>query len=237
MEKTNGKCFWCGKESLPVAMKNHVLKTHCKEGDEPCYLFLAEGIGLGTPNHYWVLADVAKGKSLSTIDTFLRNIWLECCGHLSQFKTASGGAVGKARKITDVEPGDRLFFEYDFGSTTIVRITFLAETVRLKQRHSVRILARNNQPIIKCKSCGKEAAFVCCGCGGMYDEMFFCDDCMEEHDCKYKSELPITNSPRCGECGYCGELDIFGFAPEAMRAYYHFDLVIAERDALKKKQS
>jgi ribosomal protein L32 len=217
MAKSNGYCYVCGKECKPVAMKNHILKSHFTEGDEHCYLLLLEGFGIGYPYHYWLIAEAAKSRSFSTIDTFLREIWLECCGHLSEFRHISGRAVGKARKIEEFDVGDKIVYEYDFGSTTRVFITFLAEVVRPKQRRAVGLVARNVPLLFKCKTCGKDAAKVCCECGGMYDEMFFCDKCFGKHNCQYKNGLPVTNSPRCGECGYCGEYDRFKFMPEFMQ--------------------
>ena len=215
MEKSNGNCYICGKESKPVAMKNHILKSHCAEGDEPCYLVLMESVSVRY--YYWLIADVALDKSLSSVDAFLRKIWLECCGHLSEFIDMSDGTVGKASKIKDFCPGEKIVHLYDFGTTTGVRITFLAKTVRPKQRAAVRLLARNVPPAFKCISCGETAELVCCECGGMYDGSFFCEGCFGEHDCKYKNDLPITNSPRCGECGYCGTDDTFEFRPDAGR--------------------
>lgn len=38
--------------------------------------------------------DVPADKALNTLDRFLRKIWLECCGHLSEFLGA-----GKSSKV------------------------------------------------------------------------------------------------------------------------------------------
>ena len=35
---------------------------------------------------YWMQLEVPATESLATLDSFLRSIWLECCGHLSEFK-------------------------------------------------------------------------------------------------------------------------------------------------------
>ncbi|MDQ6662539.1 MAG: hypothetical protein M3Z24_16440 [Chloroflexota bacterium] len=35
---------------------------------------------------YWLHLDVAGNAELEELDQFLRNIWLECCGHLSAFR-------------------------------------------------------------------------------------------------------------------------------------------------------
>jgi hypothetical protein len=40
----------------------------------------------------------------------------------------------------------------------------------------------------------------------------FCAACADEHE-NENMMLPVTNSPRMGECGYEGELDTFEFDP------------------------
>lgn len=35
---------------------------------------------------YWLHLDVAGNAQLEDLDQFLRDIWLECCGHLSAFR-------------------------------------------------------------------------------------------------------------------------------------------------------
>lgn len=34
---------------------------------------------------YWLYADISMTSTLKTLDTFLRDIWLECCGHMGAF--------------------------------------------------------------------------------------------------------------------------------------------------------
>jgi hypothetical protein len=35
---------------------------------------------------YWMHLEVTASTTLTTLDQFLRNTWLECCGHLSAFE-------------------------------------------------------------------------------------------------------------------------------------------------------
>ncbi len=35
---------------------------------------------------YWMHIEIPAASKLTKLDDFLRNIWLECCGHLSQFE-------------------------------------------------------------------------------------------------------------------------------------------------------
>jgi len=207
---SNGNCFICGAELGKTAMKNHVLKTHNDPaGDEICYLMKAEG---AYDKNFWLLFDVALDKSLSSVDTFLRKIWLECCGHMSAFR-GQYGEIGKNRKIRSLQAGEKLLHEYDFGSTTETLITVIGEIRRPKQRGAVRLLARNVPPVMICETCGEPADLICLDC--MYDDVnpFFCKACAEKHEQKHDMFLSAVNSPRMGECGYEGEQDVWTFDP------------------------
>lgn len=35
--------------------------------------------------NYWLFIEVKETATLKDIDDFLRDIWVECCGHLSEF--------------------------------------------------------------------------------------------------------------------------------------------------------
>jgi len=53
---------------------------------------------------------------LNDLDRYLRAIWLECCGHLSQFSVGgwSSDEIAKRRKIQDVlREGGELTHIYD----------------------------------------------------------------------------------------------------------------------------
>jgi hypothetical protein len=217
-------------EAGKIVMKNHVLKAH-GEGDEPCYVLVIEGAD--NPD-YWLIVDIALDKTLSALDTFLRKIWLECCGHMSEFEFVSSKkdaddpmrkfarsfglrgirlrqkSAGKAKKLSYFDVGDKLLHMYDFGSTTETGITFAAKAMRPKQRSAVRLLARNIPPEFLCTECQAPAEYVCLECGGTWEDAFLCADCADEHE-HDDMLLPITNSPRSGECGYSGELDTFAF--------------------------
>lgn len=207
---TKGNCYLCGAELGKTAMKNHLLKAHGQfDGGQECYLLKIEG---AYDKNYWLFVDVPLDKPLSGVDSFLRKIWLECCGHLSKFSGYGHGygEVGKARKLQVFSVGDTLLHEYDFGTTTETIITIVGQTTRKKQRETARLLARNVPPTFECATCGKPAAYICTECMYDSDNPFYCRECGEKHD-HDDMLLPVTNSPRMGECGYDGELDVFTF--------------------------
>ena len=204
--KTDGNCYICGKTLGKTPMKNHIMKEHAANGNEDCFLLKIEG---AYAKEYWLFVDVAKDKSLSALDAFMRKIWLECCGHISAFRAGNYNEVGKARKLSAFSIGDKIIHEYDMGTTTECLVTFAGETCRPKQKNAVRLLARNIPPVYECVSCGKPAEFICQECIYDSDNPNYCQVCAKDHE--HDALLPITNSPRNGECGYDGEFDTFAF--------------------------
>ncbi len=104
---------------------------------------------------------------------------------------------------TIASPGQQWSHEYDFGTTTELRLKVVAERVGEAQGKSIQVLARNEAPLISCEVCGKPATEVCAQC--IYEGRgWLCDACSEEHECGEEMLLPVVNSPRVGMCGYTG---------------------------------
>lgn len=214
--KSIGNCYLCGEELARTAMKNHLLKVHGEQdGEQECCLLKIEGAEY---KDYWLYIDIPVDKSLSAVDTFLRKIWLECCGHLSAFRGPGRSEIAMSRKMRSFAVGDSLLHEYDFGTTTDTTVTFVGISKRKTQRGIVRLLARNIPPEFECGECGAPATFICPECRYTMENHFFCDECAEGHELDQgHMMLPVTNSPRSGECGYAGELDIFDFDPDRVK--------------------
>ena len=210
---TLGNCYICGAELGKAAMKNHVLKSHGSDASgEDCCLLMVEG---AYDKDYWLIIDVPRSKNLSTVDIFLRKIWLECCGHLSAFRSPKRSAYGEiaaSKKLYNFIKGDKILHEYDFGTTTESLITIIGNTKRKPQKENVRLLARNVPLEIKCRTCAAPAQYICTECVYDYRNPFYCDKCIKKHE-HDDMLLPVTNSPRIGQCGYEGELDVFTFKP------------------------
>jgi predicted RNA-binding Zn-ribbon protein involved in translation (DUF1610 family) len=168
---------------------------------------------------YWLHLDVPAAVTLAKLDEFLRHIWLECCGHMSAFTIGEvrysvallpdpfsdeSDELDMNRKLKEVlSPGTTFTHEYDFGTTTELKLKVLSQGIRAGTSSEVRILARNEPPPIKCESCGKDATQVCSQC--LWDSAaWFCDKCAKKHKCGEEMLLPAANSPRVGMCGYCG---------------------------------
>lgn len=201
-KSTKGNCYLCGAELGKTAMKNHLLKEHGGETGQECRLFKLEG---AYDKNYWLYVDIPVDKKLNTLDRFLRKIWLECCGHMSEFQGA-----GKSTKVGNLPIGGQFLHLYDFGSTTETLITVMGTTWRPPQKEAVRLLARNMPPQFACGKCGAPAGYVDTERLWHDEDPFYCERCAG----KYADEemlLPVTNSPRMGVCGYAGELDTFAF--------------------------
>ena len=201
-QTNNGNCFMCGKTTSKLAMKNHLLKEH-NSGDEDCYLIKAEG---AYSKDYWLFFTIAKNGTLTHMDNFLREIWCECCGHMSAFRIGRE-EIGKSKKISFLEVGDKLQYEYDFGTSTDILITVMSEISRPKKREKVLLLARNEPIPLTCDSCQAPADYA-----DAWQSKLVCKACAGESDSE--GLLDVTNSPRMGECGYSGETDRWIFDPK-----------------------
>lgn len=163
---------------------------------------------------YWLHLQARADATLENLDSFLRRIWLECCGHMSAFNIAgqsySSAPMDEMNDASMEEPLDQLLapemafeYEYDFGSTTHLVLKVADEYAVPGKSALITLLARNDPPPIACGVCGKPAKFVCAECcdeGG-----WLCATCAKKHDCGEDMQLPVVNSPRVGVCGYTGE--------------------------------
>jgi len=218
---STGTCNFCHGTFSKGTMTRHLsackqrqaaLQAQAARGKErqvKIFHLVADGYG-----PYWLHLEVRADATLAALDTFLRGIWLECCGHMSQFSidgedyVSSGarelGARGMNVTLEKVfYVGMTCDYEYDFGTTTELKLRVVAERVGERQREAVQVLARNDAPVFPCDACGKEATQVCTQC--IYDgQGWLCDACVAEHECGEEMLLPVVNSPRVGMCGYEG---------------------------------
>jgi hypothetical protein len=209
-----GTCKICGRAFNRLGMTRH-LKTCRPAGARGGGYAFHTLIDQRHGKKYWLHVAVPFSSRLSTLDSFLRRTWLECCGHLSAFTIQGvlyrespqdeiGGRSTAVRADRVLYPGLAFTYEYDFGSTTeltlkVVGIRECGPEVKLE------LLARNEPPQILCSECdkGELATRVCIECvdaGGGW----LCDDCAETHSCGEDMLLPVVNSPRVGVCGYAG---------------------------------
>jgi hypothetical protein len=183
---------------------------------------------------YWLHLETAADSRFAALDGYLRAIWLECCGHCSAFRLPQpkpavaargkgswaallGGfddidtmmrddeAVMNAKLASRVKEGDTFHYEYDFGSTTELKLTVVGKREGMMKPDEVLLLARNLPPDIRCQ-CGKPAVWICSECA--WDgNGWLCKACGKKHGCGDEMFLPVVNSPRVGVCAYSGPAD------------------------------
>lgn len=235
-QESNGKCSFCGDTFSKSAMTNHLRSCKqreitpmkasygrkAKQQDKRIFHLVIEG---SDRPEYWMHLDVPEDVKLEELDDFLRETWVECCGHLSaftvnnvQYERDTGGVDvmwpmifgGKKSRSMNIRtgavlrPGLKFHYEYDFGTTTHLTLRVLSEREENIRDKSIQILAMNDPPKILCEMCGGIATQVCAQC--IYDDKgWLCDKCAQEHECGEDMLLPVVNSPRVGMCGYTGE--------------------------------
>jgi hypothetical protein len=98
---SEGKCLFCG-ETFGKTFINRHLQSHLKQLAKESttgqsYLVKIEPNTKWTESQpYFLSLWVDSSATMKNIDSFLRDIWLECCGHLSAFRAR------KNRRHTDM---------------------------------------------------------------------------------------------------------------------------------------
>lgn len=181
---------------------------------------------------FWLDLEIKADARLGDLDRFLRDVWLECCGHLSAFTIGSVRyevevavydlPVGlfdgprprsmHARLGEVVRPGLAFRYEYDFGSTTELKLKVAGVRQGRIGRRSLRLLARNEPAAWQCAVCAAPATEICTWCTEELQSPFFCKEharahVTEVHDEEEGALLPVVNSPRMGVCAYTGPED------------------------------
>jgi len=162
---------------------------------------------------FWIDLEVRGSATLQDIDAYLRAIWLECCGHLSQFSVGGwqGEEIAKQRRVDGVFRGElELTHIYDFGTSSETRIKAMAQRAGppLTTRPMV-LMARNLMPEVVCVECGQPATRLCMECLIEADEPgTLCEKHASSHEHEdYGEPIDLVNSPRVGMCGYTGPAD------------------------------
>lgn len=217
-KQSKGNCVYCGKELSKAGMTKHLVTcpkrreaiatAESKKGTSETLYHLR--VQDAYRNEFWLDLEMRGTKTLQDLDDYLRAIWLECCGHMSQFSLGGGFAreVGKRRKLSDAfQHGGELTHIYDFGtsSETIVKCVGVREGYATTKK-PIALMARNNMPDYRCIECDQPATHLCMEC--LYEDQTagtLCDQHTKNHPHdNYGDPLPLVNSPRTGMCGYDG---------------------------------
>ncbi len=195
-------CNLCDKEYTPKGIKRHLngcIEKYYKEGKEALsYLIIKDRYD----STFYLHIVIKNSASLEDLDEYLREVWLECCGHMSAFMDKRK-EISLDRKIGSLfKRNKKLDYIYDFGSSTELTVEFVKK-INGKQKFAIRTLSRNPSLKANCNACKKrQIVAVCSQCMGYENEAFLCKKCMKEHECGIEMMLPLVNSPRLGVCGY-----------------------------------
>ncbi len=231
-----GKCNGCGEEFSGSQMDKHLISCVAKavsprrgsasgQRATGSSLFGLRVWGEGYPGTYWLYLEACADLHLLDLDRFLRDLWLECCGHCSAFTIGNvrdepskdrdffGFSPSQPTRLMKVpleeilKVGSAFGYEYDFGSTTDLGLNVLWERQGKAGRGGITVLARNEAPTLACVSCKATAQWICTECIQEYEkDACYCGRCVAKHGCEEDMSLPVANSPRVGVCGYEGPL-------------------------------
>jgi hypothetical protein len=219
--ESRGNCAYCGETITKRSVSKHLEACSRRQAS----LQAAESAHTSAETlwhlrvqdaydkNFWLDLEMRGSSTLTQLDNYLRAIWLECCGHMSEYTIGgwSGSKVGKARKADDIfEPGLVLRHLYDFGTTSETDIRVMdAREGKWLSRHPIALLARNLPPEITCTECDQRAEWLCMECVIEENKQgYLCQKHADEHDHQnYGGPVPLVNSPRVGMCGYSGPAD------------------------------
>ena len=139
----DGECYLCGDSYAKRGMSRH-LQACLPESNEGTTTYHLRIVG-AQRSDYWLHLLVEAETTLLNLDSFLREFWLECCGHMSAFKIETiqyeepydeqepTTGLGGERRSMDVPvmsvvteiSDEELTYEYDFGSTTTLEVQVL----------------------------------------------------------------------------------------------------------------
>ena len=220
--KSEGKCPFCAetvaKRSISQHLEKHLKNTKpiAANPARPCFHLRVEA------GNYFLHLLLGANQSLEQLDDFLRQIWLECCGHMSTFEidgitysasegldddwgVDTGDFYDEVRNILRV--GQTIRYQYDMGSTTELKINVISTSEQALSDVGLRLLSRNEPFPVWCIKCKKNPAeTLVINYDDRPDEVF-CKSCFEEFEPDEDDEtypFPLVNSPRLGVCAYEG---------------------------------
>ncbi len=141
--KSEGKCLYCDQVYSQKEIGKHLAK-HLAEMEK-------SGIGIAAQTYCHIVVDanemflhlLVKGDAtMKVIDSFFKDIWLECCGHMSCFGHKYF-KISMSHKVVDVfASGVKIYHDYDFGTTTRVFLKGL-KNYQLNLKEKIILLSRN----------------------------------------------------------------------------------------------
>ena len=213
--RPRGICRYCGEEVVKQSIGKHLDKCAKRQAA------IAEAVGTSEmlvrlraecawDKRFFLDLEVRGSAKLSDLDKYLRAIWLECCGHLSEFCYDPWvDTIPSTRKVETVFKNRKTAMHlYDMGTTSETLLTEISTRQGVSTtKNPIVLLIRNKIPEVECDDCKKPASWLCKEC--LYEEgepSYLCDSCIGPHGHteNYGPPILLVNSPRLGMCGYDG---------------------------------
>lgn len=201
---TLGGCVLCQGRVPKAQAKAHLAK--CVPAHEEAHAssgaILLRFEAEGEPG-YWIVMAASAKATLRHVDAMLREIWVECCGHMSAFFHDQQEISMRTPTSAAFAPGRKIRYEYDFGSTTSLVGQYLSDGSTIRGRAPVQLLMRNEPHLWPCAECSEPAVVACPYCFDL--DGLLCGQHAQTHEhAAEEVYLPVVNSPRMGVCGYTG---------------------------------
>ena len=213
---SSGACRKCERVIAKTQMTRHLKRCLGPARSKGQYLIVVDMPG----SPYWVYFTAPKNVTLDDIDFVLRDMWVECCQHMSEFSVnnvhfvdapeptlppALDGLfparyVERPKSVTlkhALQVGSEFTYEYDFGSTTELRLRVLDDQIT-GINGGIAVAARNEAPEVACVKCGQPATALSVE---DWEPVPYCKTCLGPVE---EMWVPLINSPRTGVCGYEG---------------------------------
>jgi len=170
------------------------------------YLFK---VALKHRKRLWRRIEIRSDQTLGDFDNIIRDAFNhDTWDHLSEFYMGrwqqggfgeiypDGRGSGTEKRIErlGLSEGDKLGYVYDFGDEIHHVLTLEKIMEPEKGIKYPRVISKNKPSYRYCEMCeeqGKKtiAKWICMECPDEGDEMFLCEDCMDEYDGHYAEEI------------------------------------------------
>lgn len=157
-----GRCYYCGKELTERTIKRHmkncsemkkIIEDKILNAKDVRKQFLISIKDKKNVGKYCIYISIDANLKLQHLDKFIRDIWVECCDHLSAFyidkkeyRSNSDGQLKMNINLKDILNVNQKFeykYDFDFSTRLILEVVDMIE-VSTDFKH-IEIIARNNE--------------------------------------------------------------------------------------------
>lgn len=213
--KSKGRCFFCGKSFAKAGINRHLV-THFREKEKTglpgkSFLVKIETNRRWGSSPYFLSLWIDGETKLKDLDSFLRDIWLECCNHMSAFRDPNKGALALFEDEDDIEfegmdeDDDDIFgiddenvipmdcktknlfskgleLDFDYDFGSTTELSMtVMEEYSVRADAKIVLLSRNEPLKIMCAVCGISPASLMCTVCMYNGGSVFCEKCAVIH--------------------------------------------------------